>query len=350
MKPFVMKSALPPFLLAIAFLVLGLRQYAQAEDLRLAGAGGSFPALIYSAWFQRFNKSNPGVQMDYQGLRGGGAGIQSFIDRTVDFGGSDVSMTDQQLAQVKDGAVLIPMTAGMIVLGYNLPGNPVGLKLPRDVYPEIFLGKITRWNDAKIAAANPDLILPDLSITVFVRSDSSGTTYVFTRHLSAISPAFASGVGPGQIVSWPIKNGMIAAAPRNEGVAALIKRLPGSIGYIESSYAKFGDIDIALLENKAGNYVQPSPKSGAAALASARLDAKLRGWIDDPEGADAYPVTTFSWLLFYKKQEESKAKALRNLVTYCASEPAQALAEEMGFIRLPADVIAKIEEATPAIK
>ena len=348
-----MKSfARPPLLLlcfVFALLAPGLmRQDAQAEDLRLAGAGGTFPYLIYSAWFQQFSKNNPSVQVDYQGLRSG-AGIQSFINNTIDFGGSDVAMTDEQIAQVKDGAVLIPMAAGTIVIGYNLPGI-TDLKLPREVYPEIFLGKITRWNDPKIVAANPNLTLPDLPITVFVRSDSSGTTYVFTRHLSAIAPAFASEVGSGQTVSWPIKNGTIAAAPRNDGVAALIKRLPGSIGYIEYSYAKFANINIAMLENKAGNYIQPSTKSGEAALADAKLDPELRGWVDDPEGTDAYPITTFSWLLFYKKQEESKAKALRDLVAYCASEPAQTLAEKMGYIPLPADVIAKIKEATAAIK
>jgi phosphate transport system substrate-binding protein len=157
---------------------------------------------IYSAWFKDFSKQNKGVTVDYQ-AKGSGAGIEDFTNRTVDFAGSDAAMTDEEIAKVADGVVLLPVTAGEIVLAYNLPGSPKGLKLPRDVYPDIFLGKVTKWNDPRIAAANPNLKLP-VVITVVRRSDSSGTTFMFTKHLSAISEAFAKEVGTGTTVQWPI--------------------------------------------------------------------------------------------------------------------------------------------------
>lgn len=173
-----------------------------AQNVKLIGSGASFPFPIYSAWFKDFSKKNDGVTVDYQ-AKGSGAGIQDFTNRTVDFAGSDAAMTDEEIAKVTDGVLLLPITAGEIVLAYNLPGNPKELKLPRDVYPDIFLGKIAKWNDPKIVAANPGLKLPDLQITVVRRSDASGTNFVFTKHLSAISPAFAKQVGSGTTVEWP---------------------------------------------------------------------------------------------------------------------------------------------------
>src|SRR5215471_20103724 len=155
---------------------------ASAQDLRLIGSGASFPFPIYSAWFKQFSKETRGVTADNQ-AKGSGAGIQDLINRTVDFAGSDAAMTDEEIAKIEGGVVLIPITAGEVVIAYNLPGNPAGLKLPRDLYPEIFLGKVTRWNDPRIVAANPNIKLPDLPITVVRRSDASGTTFVFTKHL-----------------------------------------------------------------------------------------------------------------------------------------------------------------------
>jgi phosphate transport system substrate-binding protein len=185
-------------IIAIAVIGAAVVPLAQviAQEVKLIGPGASFPFPIYSAWFKDFSKKNNGVTVDYQ-AKGSGAGIQDFTNRTVDFAGSDAAMTDEEIAKVTDGVVLLPVTAGEIVLAYNLPGNPKGLKLPRDVYPDIFLGKVTKWNDPRIAAANPNLKLPDLPMTVVRRSESSGTTFVFTKHLSAISEAFAKEVGTG---------------------------------------------------------------------------------------------------------------------------------------------------------
>ena len=318
-----------------------------AQDVRLIGSGASFPFPIYSAWFKDFSKKNYGVTVDYQ-AKGSGAGIQDFTNRTVDFAGSDAAMTDEEIAKVTDGVVLLPVTAGEIVLAYNLPGNPKNLKLPRDVYPDIFLGKVTKWSDPKIVAANPGLKLPDLQITVVRRSDSSGTNFVFTKHLSAISPEFAKDVGFGTTVQWP-KSDKIVAAPKNDGVTATIKQTPGAIGYIEYGYAKLTKADFALLQNKAGQFVLADTKSGQATLATATFDDRLRGWIEDPAGPDAYPIATFTWLLFYKKQDAKKAEWLRKLVEYCVTT-GQSISDSMGYIPLPANVIEKIRTASAQIQ
>ena len=257
-------------------------------------------------------------------------------------------MTDEEIAKVTDGVVLLPITAGEIVLAYNLPGNPKGLKLPREVYPDIFLGKVTKWKDPRIVDANPDLKLPDLPITVVRRSDASGTNFVFTKHLSAISPTFAKEVGSGTTVEWP-KSDKIVAAPKNDGVTATIKQTPGAIGYIEYGYAKLTKTDSALLQNKSGNYVAASDKSGATTLASAVLGPDLRGWVEDPPGAEAYPIASFTWLLAYKKQDPKKAEWMRKLVDYSVTK-GQAIADSMGYIPLPENVVAKIKTASAQIQ
>jgi len=337
-------------LLANICLMLGLFVFietASAQDLRLMGSGASFPFPIYSTWFKQFSKETNGVTVDYQ-AKGSGAGIQDLINRTVDFAGSDAAMTDEEIAKVAGGVVLIPITAGEIVLAYNLPGNPAGLRLPRDVYPEIFLAKITRWNDPKIAAANPQIKLPDLPITVVRRSDASGTTFVFTKHLSAINSEFAKQVGSGTTVDWPTSD-KIVGAPKNDGVTATIKQTPGALGYIEYGYAKLTKTTSALLQNQSGNYVQATPQAGSATLAKAVLGPDLRGWLPDPEGAEAYPITTFTWLLFYKTQDPKKATVLRQLVEYCASK-GQAIADNLGYVPLPANVVEKINVAAAGIK
>ena len=317
-----------------------------ADNQRLVGSGASFPFPIYSAWFKDFSKKN-GVTVDYQ-AKGSGAGIKDFINKTVDFAASDAAMKDEEIAQVKQGVVLIPITAGEIVLAYNVPGVKAGLKLPRDVYPDIFAGKITKWNDPRIQSANPDVQLPDLPITVVRRSDSSGTTFVFTKHLSAISPAFKQEIGSGTTVEWP-KSDKNVGAPKNDGVTATIKQTPGAIGYIEYGYAKLTKTPIAELQNKDGKYVAPSAESGAATLAAAKLGPDLRGWIEDPPGADAYPIASFTWLLFYKEQDAKKAEVLRSFVEYAATE-GQKIADKMGYIPLPDRVVDKVKAASAEIK
>ena len=337
----------PIIAIAVMAAVVAPLTTVAAQEVKLIGSGASFPFPLYSAWFKDFSKKNNGVTVDYQ-AKGSGAGIQDFINRTVDFAGSDAAMTDEEIAKVPAGVVLLPVTAGEIVLAYNLPGSPKDLKLPHDVYPDIFLGKITKWNDPRIVAANPGLKLPDLPITVVRRSDSSGTTFVFTKHLAAINETFAKEVGTGTTVQWP-KSEKMVAAPKNDGVTATIKQTPGAIGYIEYGYAKLTKADSALLQNKAGNYIGASDKSGAATLASATLGPDLRGWIEDPTGADSYPIATFTWLLAYKKQDAKKAEWMRKLIEYCVTT-GQASSDSMGYIPLPANVAEKIKTASAQIQ
>jgi len=337
------------FILGIAATFALVAQISQANsaDLHLIGSGASFPFPIYSAWFKDFSKKTPGVTVDYQ-AKGSGAGIQDLINKTVDFAASDAAMTPDEIAKVEGGVVLLPMTAGEIVLAYNLPGQPQNLKLPRDVYPDIFRGKITRWNDPRIVAANPELKLPDLPITVVRRSDASGTTFVFTKHLSAISPQFKAEVGTGTNVQWP-QSDKIVAAPKNDGVMATIKQTPGAIGYVEYGYAKLTKADIAILQNKAGNFVPAGGEGGAIALEGAQFPPNLIVWVDDPPEAKAYPIASFTWMLFYAKQDPQKAEYLRKLVDYGLTE-GQKIADRMGYIPLPANVVEKVRAASAKIQ
>jgi phosphate transport system substrate-binding protein len=326
-----------------------------AADLKLIGSGASFPAPLYGKWFKDFSKSSKGVRVDYQS-KGSGAGIQDFINQTVDFAASDAAMNDKEIAEVKGGVVLLPMTAGEVVLSYNLKGVDK-LKLPRDVYPAIFTGKITRWNDPAIVAANPGVKLPDDDITVVVRSDSSGTSFVFTGHLAAISEDFRTTVGQAKAPNWP-KTGKIVKAPKNDGVTATIKQTPGAIGYIEYGFAKLTKAPTAMLENKSGKFVAPGSESGKAALASAEFPAgnlpggdvpDMRVWVSDPAGEDAYPIASFTWLLLYKDQDDEKAATLRDLVEYCLTT-GQESADAMGYIPLPENVVERVREVSMMVK
>ncbi len=319
-----------------------------AESVRLTGSGASFPAPIYLTWFKDFSKNTPGVTVDYQS-KGSGAGVQDFLNKTVDFAASDSAMSDADIAKVAEGVQLLPMTAGEIVLAYNLPGNPKGVKLPRDVYSNIFLGKITKWNDPQIAAANPELKLPDLPITVVVRADSSGTTAVFTKHLSAINADFKKELGEGNTVNWPGSDKFIKS-PKNDGVTATVRQTPGSIGYIEYGFAKLAKVDFAVLQNKAGEYVVPNAESGAEALAAVKMPENLVAWLPDPDGAKSYPITTYTWMIFRKDNgNPAKAKALRDMVEYSLTE-GQKIADSMGYIPLPQSVIDQVRKASANIQ
>jgi phosphate transport system substrate-binding protein len=318
------------------------------ESVRLTGSGASFPFPIYSAWFKSFSAKNRAITVDYQG-KGSGAGIQDFINRTVDFAASDAAMTDDEMAKVPGGVQLLPMTAGEVVISYNLTGNPKGLKLPREVYAGIFLGKITKWSDPKLKAANPGVTLPDQDITVVRRADSSGTTFVFTSHLSAISEEWKKTHGAGTTVNWP-KSDKFVASPKNDGVTATIKQTPGSIGYIEYAFAKFAKLEMAELQNKAGQFMAPGGEGGPAALASVQLPANLRAWISDPAGAKSYPIATYTWMLFYKENKDpKKAAALRQLVEFCLTE-GQKMSHQMGYIPLPEAVVTVVRKSASSIQ
>ena len=329
-----------PTLAAIAFAGFTTALHAQ----QLSGAGATFPAPLYQRWAVEYNKQVPSIKVNYQSV-GSGAGVKNFLQGVVDFGASDAAMTDAEMAKSPRGAVLVPATAGSVVLAYNLEGI-AGLKLTRAALAGIFLGTVTKWNDPALVAANPGLPLPDRAINVAYRSDGSGTTFVFTQHLAAISPEFDEQVGFDKSVTFPVGVG----GKGNEGVTALIKQTPGTIGYIEFGYAEQNKLPVASLENKSGNFVAPTPESGAAALASVEMPENLRIWPVDPATPEAYPITTFSWLLLYKKYDDAaKLKALKDFVTYGLTE-GQAFAVELGYIPLPESVVAKANAALSSVE
>ncbi|MBD2210487.1 phosphate ABC transporter substrate-binding protein PstS [Nostoc linckia FACHB-104] len=314
-------------------------------NLSLTGAGASFPAPLYASWFTDLNKKYPNLQVNYQSV-GSGAGVEQFIKGTVDFGASDVAMKDEEIQKVPQdkGVLLLPVTAGGIVLAYNLPDVPE-LKLPRAVYTDILLGKIKSWDDPQIAKANPGAKLPNQPITVVYRSDGSGTTGVFTKHLSAISPEWKSKVGDGKSVKWPVGVG----GKGNEGVTAQIQQTQGSIGYVEYGYAKQNNIKFATLENKAGNFVAYNDQSAAKTLEAVTLPENLRAFISDPEGADSYPIVSYTWILAYKKYPDAaKSKAMEAMIEYALTD-GQKLATELGYVPLPQNVITKVATAADQI-
>lgn len=313
-----------------------------ASSVKLQGSGASFPAPLYGRWFKEYSSATDGVKVDYQ-AKGSGGGIKDFIGHTVDFAASDAAMDDDEIAQVDKGVVLLPMTAGSVVLAYNLPELSKTLKLSRDAYLGIFLGKITKWNDAAIAASNEGVTLPDLPVTVVRRADSSGTTFVFTNHLSAVSEEFKNGPGVGKSVNWPESDKFIAA-PKNDGVTATIMQTPGAIGYIEFGFAEQAKLPMADLENAAGKFVSPSLENAKAALAGVEMPEDLRAWLPDPTAEQAYPIVSYTWLLCYTQYDDpAKAAALKELVRWCLTE-GQKSSAEMGYVPLPENVVAKVTE------
>jgi phosphate transport system substrate-binding protein len=314
-------------------------------DVALTGAGASFPAPLFQSWFADLNKKYPNLRVNYQSV-GSGAGVEQFTRGTVDFGASDVAMKDEEIQQVPQdkGVILLPVTAGGIVLAYNLPGV-TELNLPRDLYVDIILGKVKTWNDPRMVAANPDANLPDQPIAWIHRSDGSGTTGVFTKHLAAISPEWKDKVGEGKTVDWPVGVG----GKGNEGVTAQIKQTQGSMGYIEYGYAKQQNLSYAALENKAGKFVKYNDNSASQTLAAIQLPENLRAFVPDPEGDESYPIVSFSWILAYKNYADPvKAKAMEATIEYVLTE-GQKISGELVYIPLPQAVVEKVAAAADQI-
>jgi phosphate transport system substrate-binding protein len=303
--------------------------------VHLNGAGATFPAPLYAYWLAEYHKLHPEVDLRYDAV-GSDAGILRFLAEAVDFGASDAAMTDDDIALVPRGVQLIPVVADSIVLASHLPGVAGELRLPRDVYTDIFLGTITQWDDPRIQAANPEHTLPQQAMTVVVRQDGSGTTFAFTNHLSAISEVWRDrGPGTGRAVDWPAH---VVLTPGNEGVAARIAQTPGAIGYM------------AWLENKAGQFIQPHGGSGLATVHQAELPENLRAFFPDPDGPDSYPIVTYSWLLLYQRYgDPQKAVALKQFVHWCLKD-GQAFSELLGFVRLAPRVANRAVEALERIQ
>lgn len=329
----------------IALLCLALSVPAFAQTT-LNGAGATFPYPMYSKWFSEYHKAHPEIEINYQSI-GSGGGIRQVLAGTVDFGASDGPMTDEQLAQSKTKILHVPTVLGADVPAYNIPGVTAELKFTQEALAGIFLGKITNWNDKAIASVNPDVKLPNDQIIVIHRSDGSGTTYIWTDYLSKISAEWQGQAGKGTSVKWPVGLG----GKGNEGVAGMIRQMQGSIGYIELIYAVQNKIPYGLVKNAAGNFVKASLDSVTAAAASApKMPADFRVSITNAPGKDAYPISSFTWLLIpAQSKDAAKGKILSDLLNWIVSD-GQKMTADLSYAPLPATVAAKVKDEIKQVR
>jgi phosphate transport system substrate-binding protein len=321
--------------LGLATLAVALAAFsAPAGAQKLTGAGATFPYPIYSKWFDTY-KSKTGVEINYQSI-GSGAGIQQVKAGTVDFGASDAALSNTQLKDMPRRIVHIPTVGGAVAMAYNLPGVST-LRLTPDAITGIYLGKVTMWNDKRIAAANPGVELPATPVLPVHRSDGSGTTNIFVTYLSAVSSQWKELVGAGTSVSWPSGVG----GKGNDGVSGVVKQTPGAIGYVELAYAKQNQLSVAQVKNQKGNFIEPSLQSTTAAVeaASDRLAKDVRTPIVNSPGATAYPIAGLTFLLVYQDQKNpAKGKALVDFITWAMGE-GQGYADDLSYAKLPETVI-----------
>ncbi|HEY8831014.1 MAG TPA: phosphate ABC transporter substrate-binding protein PstS [Gemmatimonadaceae bacterium] len=328
---------------AVAFLAGG----ASAQSVDLTGAGATFPYPIYSKWFSDYAKST-GVKINYQSI-GSGGGIRQLSEQTVDFGASDSPMSDQEIANAKGGPVLhFPTVMGAVVITYNVPGIKRPLNLTGDVVADIFSGKITKWNDARIVAQNRGVTLPNSDILVVHRSDGSGTTYIFSDYLSAVSPSWSSTLGKGKEIKWPVGLG----AKGNEGVAGQVKQTPGSVGYVELAYARQNALAFANLKNAAGRYVTPSIASVTAAASGAKLpkNTDYRVSIVNAAGRDSYPISSMTWILVYQNQPDAvKGAKLVNFLRWAYKDGEKA-ASSLDYAPLPPQIVVQLQSRLKTVR
>jgi len=321
--------------LAAALALVGGTALA-ADPVLVTGAGATFPYPLYSKWFSDYNKLYPDIRFNYQSI-GSGGGIQQFTAGTVDFGATDAPMSVEEQAKAPD-AVHIPTVLGAVVVTYNAPIQ--GLRLTPAVLADVFLGKITKWNDARIAAVNPGVTLPDAAIAVVRRSDGSGTTYVFTDYLSKVSPEWKEKAGTGKSVSWPVGLG----GKGNEGVTGLVKQTPGAIGYVELAYANQNKLPTAVLQNKDGNFVAPSIAATSAAAAGVTIPADYKVSVTNASGKDAWPIASFTYLLVHRDaKDKAKGDALVKFLWWAIHE-GQATAAPLEYAPLPGPVVKMLEK------
>ncbi|AWF82808.1 phosphate ABC transporter substrate-binding protein PstS [Microbulbifer sp. A4B17] len=341
-----------------SFILAATSGTAQVPEnpVNLRGSGASFPYPIYVEWFRQFTHRENNIFIFYE-MSSSGDGIRDFLGHTVDFAASDAAIEIDELRDLKEGGVVLPVTAGEVVLVFNLPGIN-NLKLSREAYAGIFLGEITHWDDPKIAATNSEIKLPRDEITVVTRSEGSGTSYIFSGHLSSFSQAFRDKIGLARTPNWP-KIPRFKKAPGNQGVAAKVRKVPGAIGYVEHGFAQLVNLPVALLENHAGNYIEAGPKSGAEALSEVVFPKEalpvsgapnLIAWVWDPKGETAYPITSFSWLLLYANQDDEKAKALRQMLVFMLSRNSQSQAGTLGLVPLPENIRLKVLNAVTYVR
>jgi phosphate transport system substrate-binding protein len=333
-----------------ALVLMGFQGLSYAQTL-INGAGASFPYPIYSKWFNEYAKLHQGIQINYQSI-GSGGGIRQVTEGTVDFGATDGPMNDEQLQDFQKkrgtGVLHFPTVLGAVVVTYNIPGINESLNLTSAVIADIYLGKITKWDDAAIKANNPKVKLPNSDIVVVHRSDGSGTSYCWTDYLSKVSPEWKSKVGKGTSVNWPVGLG----GKGNEGVSGQVKQTAGSIGYVELIYAIQNKLPYANVKNAAGRFVKPDLASTTAAAAGAAksMPADFRVSITDAPGKDAYPISTFTWLLIPETmQDKTKEDAIKDFMKWMLTS-GQSMAEELSYARLPKEVIAQEQKALANLK
>ena len=326
-------------------LLLGLAVTSASAKIQLInGAGATFPYPIYSKWFSEYAKAEGSVNFNYQSI-GSGGGIKQLSAGTVDFGASDAPMTDAEMTSAKGKVLHFPSVMGGVVPTYNLPGDPK-LNFSQATLAGIFLGKVSRWNDPALAKDNPGAGLPDAPIVVVHRSDGSGTTYVFTDFLSKVSLDWKSRVGTGKSVNWPVGLG----GKGNEGVAGLVKQTPNSIGYVELGYATHNNLAAGRVQNKEGKFVECTAETVSSAAAGVTMPKDFRVSVTNAAGADSYPISTFTWLLVYQKQEnKATAEALVNFLRWMLQD-GQKFTEPLGYAPLPAEVVRMEEEAIAQIQ
>ena len=309
------------------------------ENVRLQGAGATFPNPLYQKWVSEYGKLNPKARIDYQS-KGSGFGIQQIQSQTVDFGASDAPMSDEDLKKAAGGELLhIPTVLGAVVVTYNLQGVAQPLRFSPDVLADIFLGKIKRWDDARLRADNPGVNLPNTDITVVHRSDGSGTTAIFTEYLAKVSPEWKQKPGVGKSIDWPVGIG----GQGNEAVAGQVKNTPNTIGYVELAYAVQTKLPVALIKNKSGNFVEPSldAVTAAAAESLAMTDEDLRASITDAAGANSYPISAYTYILVYKDQKDAvKGKVLVDFLWWGLHE-GERFAKDLQYAPLPPQIVEK---------
>lgn len=326
-------------LIVASLLLISYCSGDKEEKLELIGAGATFPYPLYSKMFNEYYK-NTGVKINYQAI-GSGGGIRQLKNKTVDFGGTDAFMSGEELENAEGKILHIPTCIGAVVITYNLEGNPT-LKFTPDVIADIFLGKITKWNDPRIAIINPDVSLPDMNITVVHRSDGSGTTFIFSDYLSKVNAEWKAEIGVGKSLNWTIGIG----GKGNPGVAGLIKQVPGSIGYVELIYALQNDMTVAPIRNRKGNFIEPTIESTTLA-AQTDIPPDTRISITNTDVDMGYPISSFTWLIFYQEQNYdnrtlSRAKALVDLLWWIIHDGQQYPAE-LDYAPLPEAVVKKSE-------
>ena len=318
-------------LLALAALALAVPAAAQ---VKLNGAGATFPNIIYQDWILTYNKAHPDAQLNYQSI-GSGGGIRQFSDGTVDFGATDAPMKDSAIAAIQGNVLHIPTVLGGDVPTYNLPEIKETLRFTPDILADIFLGKITKWSDARLAAVNPGVKLPAEDIVIVHRSDGSGTTFIWTDYLSKVSTEWDQKVGRGTSVNWPVGLG----GKGNEGVTATVKQTPGALGYVELGYAMANQLPAGMVRNKAGKFITPSLESITAAAAGAMKEmgpsTDFRVSITNPEGDAAYPVSSFTWFLLHQQYEDATKAATLVKFVWWAETDGQSRAAPLGYAPLP---------------